>query len=192
MGRRWTREDDDFLVANAGALSVSEMASELGRNKKAVSNRASLLRDSGRLSRALRVYDFRTEVCPVCYNRRERFEGEKCAVCRRLEVLERTKMECGELWAMMPDDSKARCVAMMGCNGNTPSTIMRQRTPRPKPPAEARTDYRLSKALDDYAIECEHLELEDIERELRAWKMRKQRWGRKIIGNFPAAGQRPN
>lgn len=99
--KSWTTKDDEFLVNNAGLVSISELCSHLDRSEDSVRSRVRNLRKSG-IQVSLRKYEKKLAVCPSCGMARTVFMTRGiCKICNLKRLIEKADRETVDALAQL-------------------------------------------------------------------------------------------
>ena len=176
-GRKWTRQESDYLVRNAGRMDAGEIARHLCRSRKSVERMAERLRNQG-WNVSLRKFEPRTRICPSCGRSRSTIgDHGVCEPCRRREQLARIQAQTADLIAQLPPEEHATYEA-------TEATIASRidKRPRSRRSPKGMSYYHTSRDAEARDIAQERWEAEQWFRKVKAAQKRKERVMRKLRG----------
>ena len=178
MTRPWRKSEEAYLKESAGRVPMKEIAAHLKRSQGAVREHAREMRARGEDVACLRVYTPRTVMCPFCGKPRTRFDHDMCRVCKLERLIEKHKDTSYSLWLNLDPDYQARTLGNSAHRDSDIGTVLSfRKIPSPKrPDTSGMTAYQAAKANDEYLIALEAAEIDRLEHNFSALRVRENRW----------------
>lgn len=175
MYKEWSRDEESYLIENAGKVPLSVLSETMNRSIDSIKQKTRQLNRQGACI-SLRYKAPRTIPCPSCGKMRSRLNLQGICRCCELrgyiqkaeadiaKALQRLSVRQREIYRRNEAQIRSRVDSM------PPSPVLPKNNPR----LRART-------LEDYAIECEKVEIRNLERVLKARRRRYERMCEKFV-----------
>lgn len=175
MYKEWSRDEESYLIENAGKVPLSVLSETMSRSADSIKQKARQLNRQGACI-SLRYKQPRTVPCPSCGKMRSRINLQ--GICRCCEL--RGYIQKAE--ADIAKALKRLSVRQREIYRRNEAQIRSRVDPMPPSPVLPKNNPRLrARTLEDYAIECEKVEIRNLERVFKARRRRYERMCEKFV-----------